>query len=680
MATTAYATSNMVLSTVTGQQGSFDDVNAARLIPEPFAVVPGTPFVGGIPYVYTAPSGIRTSPPPPSTAIFLGPDELVSSPAFPLTLSGTLVNLGGGANPFSSLVQGIRSITSTNASLTITEDTDTIDLTLATLLTSAGGGGTETLVNTGSSSTAFLVKGLSANTGSSGISLDSSNVTRVTIGASAITLASAGGTVTLLGNGTGPAFTIKGLTAGSGISIDSITDPTQLIIGLTTSLTTAGGAETLVSNGANPVFSLKGLTAGTGISLDSITNPTQVILSNAPITLGSAGGTVSLVNDGIGPTFAMKGLTAGTGISMGSSILNVNFSTPLSLWTQTDTNIISTTDADTIIRHGVSNVVGSRSISSAILASTSSTFANSFRIEASAIFAALGGANNSNENLGGGGLNVVIGCNGTSQRNLSGVNFACNGGIMTNNGTTLYSGGNVACASNNHYYYLGQNCTAASTLNNTISGYRIWYAGCISASACTINTTATNTFSSRVSMVASNACTATNALGTDFVCASDNLNYSSTLNSFFCSSGDLAIINTSNHFYVKKLNGAAFYSSTDETTGVTLAAGGSSWASVSDSAKKENLAILDYNDVLDRLDKLNIYSYNYVGNPPAQRCYGTTAQEWHREDTFKCPNAVLGEGKTHLAIEIQDQIGVLMASVKALYAKVKAIEETRRIN
>lgn len=139
---------------------------------------------------------------------------------------------------------------------------------------------------------------------------------------------SVGGTTTVpIVTNTAPDQTVV-LTAGTGIGVAGVypnftisnTDPTS---GVT--LASAGGTETLVNDGTGPSLATKGLTAGSGVSLTG--TATDITIANtdpgSAVTLTSAGGTETLVNDGIGPALANKGLTAGTGISLSSTATDV---------------------------------------------------------------------------------------------------------------------------------------------------------------------------------------------------------------------------------------------------------------------------------------------------------------------------------------------------------------------
>jgi hypothetical protein len=157
--------------------------------------------------------------------------------------------------------------------------------------------------------------------------------TVTSVGFTAGTGISLAGTNPIIGSGTvtitnsAPDQTVV-LTAGTGIGVAgaypnftiSNTDPTS---GVT--LASAGGTETLVNDGTGPSLATKGLTAGSGVSLTG--TATDITIANtdpgSAVTLASAGGTETLVNDGTGPALATKGLTAGTGISLSSTATDV---------------------------------------------------------------------------------------------------------------------------------------------------------------------------------------------------------------------------------------------------------------------------------------------------------------------------------------------------------------------
>jgi hypothetical protein len=84
------------------------------------------------------------------------------------------------------------------------------------------------------------------------------------------TLTSAGGVNGIVVDGTGPSLSTKGLTSGTAIGL--VSGANEITISNTSpatsvTLTSAGGTESLVVDGNGPTLSNKGLTAGTGITL-----------------------------------------------------------------------------------------------------------------------------------------------------------------------------------------------------------------------------------------------------------------------------------------------------------------------------------------------------------------------------------------------------------------------------
>jgi hypothetical protein len=87
---------------------------------------------------------------------------------------------------------------------------------------------------------------------------------------SAVILNSVGAGESVVNDGVGPVLATKSITAGTGISVTS--SATEILIAntlpdVTVTLASAGGTETLVNDGTGPVLATKGLTAGNGITL-----------------------------------------------------------------------------------------------------------------------------------------------------------------------------------------------------------------------------------------------------------------------------------------------------------------------------------------------------------------------------------------------------------------------------
>jgi len=148
-----------------------------------------------------------------------------------------------------------------------------------------------------------------------------------------------------------------------------------------------------------------------------------------------------------------------------------------------------------------------------------------------------------------------------------------------------------------------------------------------------------------------------------------------------------------NQFRARCTGGATFFTNTTNTTGVTLAAGGSSWGVVSDVNSKENMLQVDYQSLMDKVNYLLIYEYNYIGNDPKQKCFGPTAQDWHTQfpcetitteildlngdsvlDEFDLPTFEEVDAKNQLVIEVMDMLGVALACIKNLNQRIQVLE------
>jgi len=143
---------------------------------------------------------------------------------------------------------------------------------------------------------------------------------------------------------------------------------------------------------------------------------------------------------------------------------------------------------------------------------------------------------------------------------------------------------------------------------------------------------------------------------------------------------------TTDEFLARASGGSAFYSNTLNTTGVTLGAGLSAWAVVSDKTLKENFMLYDLDESLAVMKNVPVYSYNFKGNDPKQKNIGTVAQDWNREvnkSIFVTKGDIdyiikggvksnIDENKT---INQGDLLGVMMASIKKLIEKKAILEE-----
>jgi hypothetical protein len=84
-----------------------------------------------------------------------------------------------------------------------------------------------------------------------------------------------------------------------------------------------------------------------------------------------------------------------------------------------------------------------------------------------------------------------------------------------------------------------------------------------------------------------------------------------------------------NRFYARFANGYYLYTNSSATIGAYLGTSANSWASVSDSTRKENFKLIDGESVLNRISRFRLGSWNYIGQEPQQyRHYGPMAQDF----------------------------------------------------
>ena len=120
-----------------------------------------------------------------------------------------------------------------------------------------------------------------------------------------------------------------------------------------------------------------------------------------------------------------------------------------------------------------------------------------------------------------------------------------------------------------------------------------------------------------------------------------------------------------NEFAVRAVGGtrivSAINGSGTPTAGVSLAAGGGSWSTLSDRAAKQDLTAVDADAVLARLVAMPVYTWRYKTEVSGALHMGPTAQDFQ---------AAFGLGDSDTHITTVDADGVALAAIKALYAKL----------
>ena len=133
-------------------------------------------------------------------------------------------------------------------------------------------------------------------------------------------------------------------------------------------------------------------------------------------------------------------------------------------------------------------------------------------------------------------------------------------------------------------------------------------------------------------------------------------------------SSDSVYPTANNQVVMRGCGGVKVFTNQGLTSGVELAAGGSSWSAVSDRNRKENFLAIDGEDLLARLRSVPVSTWNYISQDRSIRHMGPMAQDFH---------AAFGLGESELMINSLDIDGVNMAAVQALDARTAG--QTQRI-
>jgi hypothetical protein len=118
-----------------------------------------------------------------------------------------------------------------------------------------------------------------------------------------------------------------------------------------------------------------------------------------------------------------------------------------------------------------------------------------------------------------------------------------------------------------------------------------------------------------------------------------------------------------NQFLARAAGGFFLYSSAKLTTGVKLAPGSGSWASVSDRNVKTGIVGIDDDRILAKVAALPISEWSYTAQGTGIRHLGPMAQDFR---------AAFGLGEDDRHISTIDEDGVALAAIKALQSEVSA--------
>jgi hypothetical protein len=103
--------------------------------------------------------------------------------------------------------------------------------------------------------------------------------------------------------------------------------------------------------------------------------------------------------------------------------------------------------------------------------------------------------------------------------------------------------------------------------------------------------------------------------------------------------------------------------------GAHLTGNGTNWTNGSDRNKKENFHPVKGQEILDKIDNLQITRWNYKGEDESVTHIGPTAQDFYR---------LFEVGADTVSISTIDPAGIALAAIKELHAKTRRIEELDR--
>ncbi len=128
----------------------------------------------------------------------------------------------------------------------------------------------------------------------------------------------------------------------------------------------------------------------------------------------------------------------------------------------------------------------------------------------------------------------------------------------------------------------------------------------------------------------------------------------------------LPVVNDAdNQFTIRASGGTKIYTTPTMSMGVQLPAGGGAWSSISDETKKENFQNVNKEEILKKLEDINIREWNYKSQKADIRHIGITAQDF---------NAKFGYGEYSDAINMLDIDGVNMIAIQGLIERNKNLQ------
>lgn len=129
---------------------------------------------------------------------------------------------------------------------------------------------------------------------------------------------------------------------------------------------------------------------------------------------------------------------------------------------------------------------------------------------------------------------------------------------------------------------------------------------------------------------------------------------------------------------VLKTDASSLYFSVGNNYSAQISANGT-YTSVSDKNRKENVQEVDYTNILKKLLTIPVYRYTFKGESSKNQRCGCFAQDFYSQ--FKLGGEEMEASSTNpispsKTIAVSDQVGVLMAGLRALAEKVEFLEKS----
>ena len=132
------------------------------------------------------------------------------------------------------------------------------------------------------------------------------------------------------------------------------------------------------------------------------------------------------------------------------------------------------------------------------------------------------------------------------------------------------------------------------------------------------------------------------------------------------STTDSTQASANNQFSVRAAGGIRFFTNATMTVGVQVAAGGSSWAVISDRNRKQDFLAVNGEDLLARIRGIPVSTWRLrTEEDRSVRHIGPMAQDWHRAFGFNSDSTT---------INMSDFDGVNLAAIQALEARTAELQ------